>query len=106
MGESVEQLLAEVGAGMREHRLQLNLSQQTVADRSGISLKAVKNLENGEGVSLRSFLAICRTLGKTDWIGTIPPPMGESPLELWKRLNKPKRQRATAVRNGGRQDVR
>lgn len=93
---SIDQMLAEIGEGMREQRLQLNLSQQTEAERSAVSIKAMKNLESGAGVSLRSFLAICRTLGKTDWLGTIPPPSGESPIEMWKLLNKPKRQRAAA----------
>lgn len=96
--KAVDDLLAQLGTGVRELRLSMNLSQLVVADRSAVSLKAVKNLENGAGASLRSFLAICRTLGKTDWVMTIPPPEGESPLEMWKRLNKPRRQRASATR--------
>ena len=100
MKKSIDDLLGELGTEMRELRLSLNLSQQVVAERSAVSLKAVKNLESGAGASLRSFLAICRTLDKLDWMCTIPPPEGESPLEMWKRLNKPKRQRAGAVRGG------
>lgn len=98
--ETIDGLLCELGTGIRELRLSLNLSQQVVAERSAVSLKAVKNLESGAGASLRSFIAICRTLDKLDWMGTIPPPKGESPLEMWKRLNRPKRQRAGAVRGG------
>ena len=98
--ESIDALLRELGTGIRELRLSLNLSQQVVADRSAVSLKAVKNLESGAGASVRTLIAICRTLGKLDWMGMIPPPEGESPLEMWKRLNRPKRQRAGAVRGG------
>lgn len=101
---SIDTLLCDLGAGIRELRLSLNLSQQVVAERSAVSLKAIKNLENGTGASLRSFIAVCRTLGKLDWMNTIPPPDGESPLEMWKRLNKPKRQRAGTAR-GGSDDV-
>lgn len=96
--ESIDMLQARVGEAITAQRLRLNLTRQVVAERSALSLKAVTNLEKGVGASLSTFLAVCRTLGKLDWIDSITPPEGESPLEMWKRLNKPKRQRATARR--------
>ena len=100
--ESIDLLLAEVGASIRQLRLQRNLTQQVVAERSGVSFNTVGNLEQGKGASLRNFLSICRTLGKLDWIKTLPPPMGVSPIEMLKRMDKPMRQRASAVRGVGR----
>ena len=102
MSTSIELLLSEIGDAMRETRLRANLTQQVVADRSAVSFNTVGNLEQGKGASLKSFLAICRTLGKTDWIKTLPPPMGVSPIEMLKRMDKPMRQRASAVKGGGR----
>ena len=93
----IDQMLVEVGDAIRQLRLHRNLSQAVVAERSGISFGAYRNLESGEGVSLRSFLAVCRTLGKTDWMRTLPPPM-ISPMEILMRESRPARQRATAVR--------
>lgn len=93
----IDQMLAEVGDSIRKLRLQRNLSQGVVAERSGISFGAYRNLESGKGVSLRSFLAVCRTLGKTDWMRTLPPPM-VSPMEILRRESRPVRQRASAVR--------
>lgn len=93
----VDQMLVEVGDSIRQLRLHRNLTQAVVAERSGISFGAYRNLESGEGVSLRSFLAVCRTLGKTDWMRTLPPPM-ISPMEILRRESRPTRQRATAVR--------
>ncbi len=97
---SIDQMLSEVGDSIRKLRLQRNLSQGVVAERSGISFGAYRNLESGQGASLRSFLAVCRTLGKTDWMRTLPPPM-ISPMEILRRENRPVRQRATAVRKKG-----
>ena len=94
---SIDQMLAEIGDSIRKLRLQRNLSQGVVAERSGISFGAYRNLELGQGVSLRSFLAVCRTLGKTDWMRTLPPPM-ISPVEILKHESRPVRQRASAVR--------
>ena len=100
--ESINLLLDQVGDAVRQLRLQRNLMQQTLAERSGVSIKAVRNLESGNGVALRSFLAICRTLGKIDWIQTLPPPMGGlSPLAMMKRLERPQRRRASSVSRGG-----
>ena len=100
--ESIDILLGQVGEAVRQLRLQRNLMQQTLADRSGVSIKAVRNLESGSGVALRSFLAICRTLGKTDWIQTLPPPMGGmSPIAMMKHLDRPQRRRASSTRKGG-----
>lgn len=93
----IDQMLAEVGDSIRKLRLQRNLAQGVVAERSGISFGAYRNLESGQGVSLRSFLAVCRTLGKTDWMRTLPPPM-ISPMEILRHENRPVRQRASAVR--------
>ena len=96
--ESIDLVLVEVGAALRRLRLQRNLTQQVIADRSGVSFNTVGNLEQGKGASLRSFLAICRTLGKVDWIKTLPPPMGMSPIEMLKRADRPVRQRASAMK--------
>lgn len=93
----VDKMLMDVGDSIRQLRLHLNLAQAVVAERSGISFGAYRNLESGEGASLRSFLAVCRTLGKTDWIRTLPPPM-ISPMEILRRESRSVRQRATAVR--------
>ena len=71
----VARMMEEVGDSIRKLRLQRNLSQEVVAERSGISFGAYRHLESGKGTSLRSFLAVCRTLGKTDWLRTLPPPM-------------------------------
>ena len=97
--EVIDSMLAEIGDSMRKLRLQRNLSQDVVAERSGISSGAYRNLEMGHGTSLRSFLAVCRMFGKTDWIRTLPPPM-VSPMEILKRESRTPRQRASAVRKG------
>lgn len=85
---------------LRRERLQLNLGQQVVADRSGISLTAVKNLEAGKDASLSTFVGVCRTLGKDDWIMTLGPAHAVSIADYAKRGNKP-RLRAAKSRTRG-----
>ena len=62
------EILALIGGRMRSRRLRLNLTQQVAAERSGISVQTVKNLENGKVVSLWAFVSLCRTYGHYDWV--------------------------------------
>ena len=50
----VARMMEEVGDSIRRLRLQRNLSQETVAERSGISFGAYRHLESGEGTSFVS----------------------------------------------------
>ena len=48
------EMLKILGTNLKEVRLRLNISQQVAADRSGISLKAVRNIEGGLNASTES----------------------------------------------------
>ena len=88
-----EEMLKVLGENLRASRLAENLSQQVVAERSGISLKAVRNLESGENASTLSLLSYCRTLRKIDWLMALAPP--EINSSLFERQGEAiKRQRA------------
>ena len=69
-----EEMMKVLGENLRAARLAENLSQQTVAEHSGISLKAVRNLESGENSSTLSLISYCRTIRKTDWLMSLAPP--------------------------------
>ena len=87
------EILALIGGRMRSRRLRLNLTQQVAAERSGISVQTLKNLENGKVVSL------CRTYGHDDWVYELEP---EQVSDYAARIAavKKKRQRATGTRGG------
>ena len=69
-----EEILKVLGENLRSTRLALNISQQALADQSGISLKAVRNIEDGRNSSTESLVSYCRTVQKTDWIQHLAPP--------------------------------
>lgn len=94
---SIQSILADVGSMLRHERLQQNLSQQTVADRSGLSITAVKNLEFGKDASLSTFIQVCRTLRKDEWLLTLGPSNAVSITDYAKRGNRP-RLRAAKVK--------
>ena len=90
------EMLAALGVSVRAARLAANLSLETVAARSGISLTALRNLEAGRNASTVTLLEVCRTLRRTDWIAGIAPP--ELDDALFDRAEPKKRLRASPRR--------
>jgi transcriptional regulator with XRE-family HTH domain len=92
-----ETILQRIGVAVREHRLRKNITQRMLAERSGISLTAVKHLERGVGATLGSFVLVCRTLGIDGWIAEIEPRDELSPIayaDALKKAAQKKRRRA------------
>ena len=89
-------MLATLGASVRAARLAANVSLETLAERSGISLTALRNLEGGKNASTVTLLEVCRTLRRTDWIVGIAPP--EISDALFDRAEPKKRLRASPRR--------
>ena len=101
--QTTAEMLATLGDGLRAARLADNLSQTAAAARSGISLKAVRNLEGGRNASTASLLSLCKTLRLVDWIANLAPP--ELPDALFDRPpGAPPRRRASPA--GGRRGRR
>ncbi len=88
---------AELGKQVRALRLRQNIDQQQLADRAGIALNAVKNLEGGKGTTLRSLVQALRILGRVEWLRTLAPPVSISPVQMLKakapRLRAPRKPR-------------
>ncbi|MEC8306581.1 MAG: helix-turn-helix transcriptional regulator [Chlamydiota bacterium] len=56
----------EMAKKAQERRLKLNLSQQTLSERSGVSYGTLKKFEQTGKISLESLLKIALALGELD----------------------------------------
>ena len=83
-----ETILKRIGEALKTHRLRQNIPQNVLAERSGISLTAVKRLESGEGATLNSFVQVCRILNVDKWIGELEPRDEVSPIAYADALKK------------------
>jgi transcriptional regulator with XRE-family HTH domain len=95
-----EEWESEIGQQLRTLRLRQNLDQRRLAQQAGIALNAVKNLESGKGATLTSLVKVVRTLGRSDWIRALAPPVSISPLQVLK--SKPARRRVSVKRKSHR----
>jgi transcriptional regulator with XRE-family HTH domain len=91
----IEDLLMDIGSMLKRERLYRNLSQKVVSERSGISESALKNLERGKGASLTTFIQVCRTLGKDEWILRLGPADAVSIQDFAKRGGRPRLRAST-----------
>ncbi len=93
MNEDLSNLQHDLGHRLRQLRLFRNLDQRTVADKAGISLRALSKLENGQGSTLETFLRTLRALDYVKGIEMLAPAPTVSPLALLKDPRPPQRVR-------------
>lgn len=96
--KTVEEWESDLGEQMRALRLRANLDQISLAERAGIGLTAIKNVESGKGATLKTLIKMLRVLDRADWLSSLAPPVSISPLQMLKA--KPARQRASRRRAG------
>jgi transcriptional regulator with XRE-family HTH domain len=82
-------------------RLRRNLSQDYVAQKSGLSRTAIVNLEHGKNPSLLTLISALAALGEVRSLDMIAPTQeGPSPIEIFNKA--PERQRAGRPRGNRR----
>lgn len=92
------ELCNRIGVKMKTVRLKQNMSQDELADKSGVSISTIKRMEDGEVKTLESLIRILRTLGKLDIFIPLVEEEQLSPneyYELTNKANKHKRKRAS-----------
>lgn len=74
---SPAELAAELGQRVRRERLRQNLTQRTLAARSGVSRVTVTRMEADGTANLTSFLAVLTALRRTGDLAELlePPPV-------------------------------
>lgn len=91
-----DELEFELGERLRTLRLSRNIDQKTLAERAGVSVRALRSLESGHGSTLKTLVRVVRTLGRQEWLNTIAPVATINPLTLTREAQP--RQRASRAR--------
>lgn len=81
-------IIKEIGKRVRTYRLRKKITQQKLADRAGVSLYTVAQIENGKSVSLSMFIPVLRVLRLLDNLELLVPEIGPSPVEMIKQKGK------------------
>lgn len=85
------QLTKRIGEKLKAIRLKRNITQQSLAEASSISLSSLKKIENGEIGTFDSLLRVLRTLGMLESISALFEEEQLSPSEYYEMVNKAKK---------------
>lgn len=86
-----KQIASRMGESLKALRLKQNITQQSIAEASQISLSTVKKIESGEIGSFDAFLRMLRTLGKLEILQPLVEQEEMSPNEYYEFVNSKKR---------------
>lgn len=85
------QIEKELGHRLKQRRLELNLSQAEVAEKSGLGRRTITAIENGEGSTMGTLIALLRALQALHHLDQFLPDPGPSPLMLLKLREAPRK---------------
>ena len=77
--KSCKEYIKELGNKIKQYRILRELSQQELADKSGISKRSISRLEQGESVQLDSLFVILIALDLGDNIELLVPDQAKRP---------------------------
>ncbi len=88
---SEEMILQELGQRLERERLNRDVTQQELANQSGVSLRTIKNVESGRGCGVATLIGILRGLGMLNRLEQLLPETPISPIQLAKLKGREKK---------------
>lgn len=89
-----EELAVEVGSRLKAIRIDRRIGQADLAARAGISIRALRSLELGQGSTLETFLRALKGLNAANDLEALVPRPAFNPLTLVDHRRPPQRVRA------------
>lgn len=91
--QSPDEIVEALGQRIKARRLAANVSQAALADKAGISRRALVQLEGGQGSTLHTLVSVFKALGLEHQLTQLAPPV---PLISPIAMLKAKRSRSRA----------
>ena len=89
-----EELAVEVGSRLKAIRIDRRIEQADLAERAGISIRALRSLERGHGSTLETFLRALKGLNAANDLESLVPRPAFNPLTLIDHRRPPQRVRS------------
>jgi len=93
--ESDDAILEQLGERLLQYRLNMNMTQVTLAREAGVSARTINRIEHGQSTQLSNFVRLLRSLGLLKNIDALIPTPAISPLQQMK-LHGKSRKRASS----------
>ena len=89
--KNCQEYINELGRRIKQYRIMREMSQQELADKTGISKRSISRLEQGESVQLNNLFLILIALALGDNIELLVPDQAKRPsfyLEKTEKITK------------------
>lgn len=98
--KNYQEYIKELGQKIKTYRIMKEMSQQDLADKTGVSKRSISRLEQGESVQVDNLFKILLALDLGDNIELLVPDQTKRPsYYLEKPDHKPKRVRKKTEKN-------
>ena len=94
---AADQIETELCRRLEQARLNQNINQSVLAEEAGVSRRTISRMENGEGVSLNTFVRVARALGLVEELQALFRLPEIRPIDRVRE--KPPRKNASSPRN-------
>jgi len=85
--------LGALGTRLKQYRIDCQLTQKELAERSGVSLRSLQHLEGGEDMQLGNFIKILLALDCSEKLELLLPDVSARPAAYLSRQKLPARVR-------------
>jgi transcriptional regulator with XRE-family HTH domain len=92
-----EAILTELGGRLAQRRLELQLTQEMLAEQAGVAKRTVERIEAGATTQMSTLIRLLRALELLDRLDSLVPEAGPRPMDLV-RLKGKARKRASGKR--------
>jgi transcriptional regulator with XRE-family HTH domain len=96
---SDDAIMGNLGAQLKQMRLNRNLTQKQLGELSGLSRSAISDLENGAGGTMRSLVQLLRVLGKLEIFNHFKAEAPVSPIQIAKMRGKIRKRASGTTKN-------
>ena len=93
------EILQKIGARMREIRLEQNMKQKELAEKSGLSMFSISQMETGHNTSVQSLVQVLKALNRLDMIEPFLKEKEIDPATLAHFIQSQQSQRKRVSRN-------
>ncbi len=80
ISKSNDEILNELGQRFKVIRMSKKLTQQILADETGLNRSTIQDLENGKAVNISSLISVMRRLNLLDMFDKAFPDFNSSPV--------------------------
>lgn len=97
---SDEEILKKIGAKLKEIRLEANMKQRELSEKSGLSMFSISQIETGHNTSILSLIQVLKVLDRMDMLEPFLKEKEVDPelLAQFIKSQQPTRQRVTSPR--------